>query len=281
MVQEAAAAAARDAARPPAVEGRPRGELRRALAMEATKLLSLRTTVGAAVLTGAVMAVFAALMGLSVVDRVAENPIESGSFSFTRLTSQGVFYLVQFIVLAIAALSATSEYADRSVTATLLAVPRRGRVLAARTAVAAAYAFVLGSGAVVVGVAVLWAAVGRHVVFDPAAALQTVAGAGLCMSLLAALFVGLGTVLRSAAATIGVGVLLLVGVPMVLQLSGVAWLDDLAAVFPGLAGIEFYAAGDAGFYTAPHDGPVNIAAVLGWAAAAQIAALVELRSRDI
>ncbi|MFW5415291.1 ABC transporter permease [Nocardiopsis sp. CNT-189] len=257
-----------------------RGEFARAAAMEWTRLASLRATWWCLGIGAAAMAVFAVLMGVSAADRLADDPASASGFSYARLTSQGVFYLLQFVVLTLAALIATGEYGSGGSAAALLAVPRRGRLLAARTAVTAGFAFAMGTAVTALGIGALRLVLGGGVPLDPGYAVRTVLGAGACMALFAAMAVGLGTALRGTAATIGTGLLLLLGIPMVLQLSGTEWLGDLAAAFPGFAGIELYASGDAGFYTAPHDGPVNAFTVLGWAAAALIAGYAELRARD-
>ncbi|PSK95387.1 ABC-2 type transport system permease protein [Murinocardiopsis flavida] len=255
--------------------------LARAAAMEWTKLSSVRTTWWCIGLGAFAMGAFALLMGLSAVDRIEEDPDAASGFSYVQLTSQGVFYLVQFVVLTLAALAATNEYANRAITATLLAVPRRGVVLAARTIVTAGVAFAAGAAITALGIGVLWLVIGSYTPLDLAYAMRTVLGAGVCMAVFAVLFVGLGTAMRGIAGTIGVGFLLLLGIPLVLQLSGSEPLNDLAALLPGFAGVEFYASGDAGFYTAPHDGAVNLVSVLGWAAAAQLAGYAELRARDV
>lgn len=257
-----------------------RGEFARAAAMEWTRLASLRTTWWCLGIGAAAMAVFAVLMGISTADEIADDPASASEFSYTRLTSQGVFYLLQFVVLTLAALIATGEQANGGSAAALLVVPRRGRLLAARTAVTAGFAFATGTAVTALGIGVLRLVLGAGVPLEPEYVVRTVLGAGVCMALFAAMAVGLGTALRSTAATIGVGLLLLLGVPMVLQLSATEWLNDLAAVFPGFAGIEFYASGDVGFYTAPHDGPVNAFTVLGWAAAAQLVGYAESKARD-
>lgn len=248
--------------------------------MEWTKLSSVRTTWWCLGLGAFAMAAFALLMGYSAADRIAEDPAAASEFSYTQLTSQGVFYLVQFVVLTLAALAATNEYANRGITATLLTVPRRGRVLAARTAVTAGFAFVAGAATTALGIGVIWLVIGSHVPLDAGYAARTVLGTGACMALFGVLFAGLGTAVRGTAGTIAIGFLLLLGIPLVLQLSGVQALNDAAAFLPGTAGVEFYAAGDAGFYTAPHDGAVNLFVVLGWAVAAQIIGYTELRVRD-
>ncbi|MFD3687896.1 ABC transporter permease [Nocardiopsis sp. NPDC058631] len=242
---------------------------------------SLRSTWWVVAVALAGMAVFAAMMGYTELPRILENPDEADSAAFMRLTSQGHYYLVQFAVLVLAALASTGEFGNHSVTSTLLWRPNRGVVLAARTLVSAGLAFAVGVLSTLAGVAVLAGFVAPYTGVDVAETAVTALSAGLCMALFAVLFVGVGTALRSMPGTFTLGFLLLLGLPMVMQLSEVQVIGDAAALTPGLAGIEFYAGGDVGFYTAPHDGPVNLLVVLGWAVAAQIVAHTELRVRDV
>lgn len=265
-------------------EGRPRGlwpGLLREVAAEWVRQSSLRSTWWSLLAALVGMVVFAALMGYTEWTRIVEDPAEADRLAFTRLTSQGHFYLVQFAVLVTAALASTGEFGNHSVIGTLVWRPHRGTVLAARTLVTAGLAFLMGVLTTLAGTAVLAVFVGRYTGVGLSAVLPTAAGAGVCMALFAVLFVGVGTASRSMSGTLTLGFLLLLGLPLVMQLSQVQMIDDAAALMPGLAGIEFYAGGDVGFYTAPHDGPVNIAVVLGWALAAQIVAHTELRVRDV
>lgn len=257
------------------------GRLGRELAAEWVRVSSLRSTWWCLAAAVVGMTLFAALMGWSQLDRVLENPIESDGVKFAQLTSQGYFYLVQFAVLVLAALVSTGEFGNRSVTGTLVWNPDRATVLTARVLVTAALAFCGSVLAGLVGTGILAALLSSYVTFPVGDVAVTVLGAGVCMALFAAMFVGIGTALRGTASTVMVGFLLLLGLPMVMMLSGVQLIDDLAALTPGAAGIEFYAAGDAGFYTAPFDGPINIAVVVGWAVAALLAGWTELRIRDV
>lgn len=263
-------------------EGRPSAlrSLGRAVAMEWTKAASLRTTWWCLGLALVAMAVFAVLMGVTKAQEVTDNPDAASGISSTMLVSQGVFYLVQFAVVTLAALTATGEFSGRGASSTLLAVPRRGRVLAARSLVAAGFGFTIGAAATALGIGILRLVIGGLAPVDAGGAVGTVLASGVCMALFAVMFTGIGTALRSTAGTIAVGFLLLLGLPMVMQLSGLQVVNDLSAVLPGPAGIEFYAFGDVGFYTAPVDGPINLATVVGWTAAASIVGAAEFRVRD-
>src|SRR5690606_18449844 len=151
--------------------------------------------------------------------RTAGDAESAPGFPYSRTVSHGLVCLGQFVALPLAALAATNEYANGGITATLLAVPRRGVLLAARTAVTAGLSFTAGAGTAALGLGVLWLLVGGHVSPDPGRAAHTVLGAGVCMALLAVLFTGLGTALRGTAGTLAAGFLLLLGLPLVLQLS--------------------------------------------------------------
>src|SRR5690606_33216288 len=144
-----------------------RGEFARAAAMEWTRLASLRTTWWCLGIGAAAMAVFAVLMGISTADEIADDPASASEFSYTRLTSQGVFYLLQFVVLTLAALIATGEQANGGSAAALLVVPRRGRLLAARTAVTAGFAFATGTAVTALGIGVLRLVLGAGVPLEP------------------------------------------------------------------------------------------------------------------
>ncbi|MBE3000430.1 ABC transporter permease [Nocardiopsis sp. HNM0947] len=255
--------------------------LRREIAAEWVRLSSLRSTWWCVAAAVAGMALFAGLMGWTQLSAARDDALASSDVEFAQLTSQGYFYLVQFSVLVLAALASTGEFAHRSAAATLAWNPDRSVVLLARALVTAALAAAASVVAGLTGTGVLAALLSGHVAFPLGEILATVFGAGLCMALFAALFVGVGTVLRGTAGTVMAGFLLLLGLPLVMQLSGVDLVDDLAALTPGLAGIEFYAAGDVGFYSAPFDGPVNVAVVVGWTVAALLAARCELALRDV
>lgn len=257
------------------------GRLGRELAAEWVRVSSLRSTWWCVVAAVVGMSLFAALMGWAELARIQENPVESDGVKFAQLTSQGYFYLVQFAVLVLAALASAGEFANRSVMGTLVWNPNRATVLIARTLVTSALAFCAAVAAGLAGTGLLAAVLAPHVTFPVAEVAATVLGAGACMALFAAMFVGVGTALRGIASTVMAGFLLILGLPMVMMLSGAQLVDDLAALTPGAAGIEFYAAGDVGFYTAPFDGPVNIAVVVGWTAAALLVAWTELRVRDV
>ena len=130
-------------------------------------------------------------------------------------------------VIVLATLFATSEYRRGLIRTTLAASPRRGRVLAAKAAVAGSLAFAAGSAATAIAEVVT-----RHVLAGNGSYLfpqsgpdlaRVIIGTGLLLGLAAALAVALGTMLRRSAAAVAAGIMLLV-LPGVLGSQSGNWL---------------------------------------------------------
>ena len=118
------------------------------------------------------------------------------------------------IVIVLAALLVTSEYRRGLIRTTLAASPRRGRVLAAKAAVAGSLAFTAGAIATAIAEVIT-----RHVLAANGIYLfpqswpylaRVIIGTGLLLGFAAALVVALGTMLRRSAATVIAGFVLLV-----------------------------------------------------------------------
>jgi hypothetical protein len=133
-------------------------------------------------------------------------------------------------VIVLATLFATSEYRRGLIRTTLAASPRRGRVLAAKAAVAGSLAFAAGSAATAIAEVVT-----RHVLAANGSYLfpqsgpdlaRVIIGTGLFLGLAAALAVALGMMLRRSAAAVAAGIVLLV-LPGVLGSESGNWLMRL------------------------------------------------------
>jgi ABC-type transport system involved in multi-copper enzyme maturation permease subunit len=117
-------------------------------------------------------------------------------------------------VIVLAALPATSEYRRGLIRATFAACPRRGRVLAAKAAVAGALTCAAGAIATAIAEVItrhVFAANGNYLFpqSGPDTA-RVIIGTGLFLGLAAALAVAVGTVLRRSAGTVTVSIVLLV-----------------------------------------------------------------------
>jgi len=116
-------------------------------------------------------------------------------------------------VIVLAAVFGTAEYRRGSVRATLVASPRRGRILAAKAVVAGSLAFAAGAVATAVAEVItrhVLAANGSYLFPQSGPALaRVIIGTGLFLGLAAALAVALGMMLRNSAATVAAALALL------------------------------------------------------------------------
>jgi ABC-2 type transport system permease protein len=173
------------------------------------------------------------------------------------------------VFVAFAMLPVTSEYATGSVRSTLLAQPRRGLVLAAKTIVVALGGLVAGA---LVGAAGILGT--RWVLGDQAAPLDApallVLKAGLLLAAYSVLVAGLACVVRSPAGVLAAGIAVT---------SGTLFLPErVNAWTPGGAGMRLLA-GDTGQYPGAAS-LVALAVLAAWAAAGYTAGAWLLKRRD-
>ncbi|OLF15908.1 ABC transporter permease [Actinophytocola xanthii] len=168
---------------------------------EWTKLRSLRST-AFTLLTAAVLAV-----GLSVLfsSGAVRNGAEEGGYEPTTASLQS-FVLLQVVIAVLGVLVATSEYATGMIRTSLTAVPRRGRLLAAKALVFSAVGLVVGQlvafGSFLVGQAVLAASDGRYATLGDPTTLRAVIGCGLYLAMIGLLGVAVGVLVRATAGAV-------------------------------------------------------------------------------
>ena len=237
--------------------------MRFALHAEWTKL---RTSPGTPAL---LLAVVAGTVGVSAAASACSAPFCGPDLPQLSLT--GV-QLGQAIVAILAVLVMGDEYRSGMVTVTLAAVPRRGRVLAAKAVVVAAVvavtAAVAVAGSLLVGSLLLPA---HHLVLRPAV------GSVLYLVLVGLLSLGIATAVPNPAAAIGVVLALLYAVPIVIGVvTDPAWQKHLQQIGPASAGLAVQA-------TTGHPviGPWQGLGVLAlWAAGMLLAGGAVLARRD-
>ncbi|WP_299953999.1 ABC transporter permease subunit [uncultured Modestobacter sp.] len=145
----------------------------------------------------------------------------------------------QLTAVALGALVVTSEYGTGMVRATLTAVPRRGRVLAAKAVVLAGVLFVAGVVTAFAGyLGGNWFLdrEGFGVALSDDGVLRALVGNGLYLAGLGLFAMALGLLVRhtAAALTVGIALVLVVG-NLAYALPG-AWGEWVAKVMPGNAG---------------------------------------------
>jgi ABC-2 type transport system permease protein len=170
--------------------------------------------------------------------------------------------LAQFAVVAFAMLAMTGEYATGLIRSTLRADPARGRVLLAKVAVVGVVTFACGLVLGVAGLAAARLGLSDYAVVDGGATVGAVLRVAAYLTLVSAISVGMGAVLRGGVGTMGAVLVLLVG-PLLVS-------GTLSEYLPGSAGATFM-----------RDGTASDAVVLTlWTAAVLAAAYTVLRRRD-
>lgn len=239
------------------------------LRSELTKTFTLRSIQAAIAAALVVPAALSLASGLAFdSSRQAQFPLESHGFETAGFG--------QPLVILIAALISGAEYLDGQMRSTLLATPRRGRVLAAKLLVTGVLAAMIGLVAIGISVLVKHAALGEHGLhisdFTPAMGWNLL-GVALNFALIATIAAGMTVIARTFIVT------LVVLVPLVLGIT-ISLIGTIPALkfLPDLAGIQLLMPyPDVGLL-----GPLPGAAVMaGWALFASCVAWALLRNRDV
>jgi ABC-2 type transport system permease protein len=209
------------------------------LRSEWTKLRSVRSTFWALTVTvvlgiglgAAISAVTAhGYATFSVSDKLSWDPTND---------SLAGMAVAQLAIAVLGVLCISSEYSSGMISTSLIAVPKRGRVLAAKSLVFAAVTFVVGEAtsftAFFVGQALISGHAPHAALGDPGVA-RAVVGAGLYLTALAVLSVAAGTLLRHPAAAIGCMVGVLFVLPGIVQALPDSWRNPVNEFWPTQAG---------------------------------------------
>ena len=257
--------------------------MRQALHAEWTKL---RTAPGTSWLLLAVIALTAAVSAAAT----AATTCPSGGCAVdpTKVSLTGIT-LGQAAVAILAVLAISSEYSTGMIGVTLVAMPRRPAVLAAKAAVISSLALAAGTIAVLASVLAGRLLLPGHG-FTPAhgypplslfdgPTLRAAAGSVLYLALIALLSLGVATAVRDSATAIGVVLGLLYLFPIMAQVvSDPHWQRHLQQIGPMTAGLAIQATTNLrGLPIGPWAGLGVLAA---WAAAALLAGGLLLRLRD-
>lgn len=219
----------------------PAARAGRALYGEWTKLCTVRSTVWALlVLVGLDLGLTALIMWLDnsrweqiIPDRrqqIVADPV------FTVLNSG--LQLSQLAICVLGALVITSEYSTGAIRSSLLAIPGRGRLLAAKCAVFAAVVFVVAEigmfGSFFLGARLLHSKVDVSLADENV--LRAVVGAGLYAALLGLFSVAVGALIRHTAGAIATVIGLVLVISPLTQLLPGSLGDDVHAYLPTVAG---------------------------------------------
>lgn len=235
-------------------------------------LRSLRFPRGAVLAAMLLTAAFAAVVAASVSASIANGYDLVAS---APAVAADAVTLGQLPVLAVAVTLITEEYPRASIRVSLRSVPRRGRLLLAKSSLAALLG--LAAGVLLAGTGLVTARLllGDADLGQPDEVVQVLLGSGGYLAAAAVVMVGIGTATRSTVLAILAGLLLLLAVPALAEVSSAAWLQTLGDGLPSTAGEVLRNPGDGGY------GSVVAALVLlVWAAGSQLLAYTLLWARD-
>jgi hypothetical protein len=210
-----------------------------ALRSEWTKLRSLRSTFWALTVTVVLGVGLGAAISAAGAHGYAQSSA-SGKLSWdpTALSLDGIG-IATLAIAVLGVLFISSEYSSGMIRASLIAVPRRGRLLAAKSLVFAAVTFVVGEvtsfTAFFVGQALISGHAPHAALGDPGVA-RAVVGAGLALTDLAVLSVATGALLRHPAAAIAAVIAVLFVLPGIAQALPDSWRNPVTEYWPTQAG---------------------------------------------
>ena len=209
------------------------------LRSEWTKLCSLRSTFWALTVTVVLGIGLGAAISAATAHGYAKFSVSSKlSWDPTAVSLDGMA-IASLAIAVLGVLCISSEYSSGMIRTSLIAVPKRGRVLAAKSLVVAAAAFIVGEvtsfAAFFVGQAVISGHAPTAALGDPGVA-RAVAGGGLYLVALAVLSVAAGALLRHPAAAIACLVAVLFVLPGIAQALPDSWRNPVTEFWPTLAG---------------------------------------------
>lgn len=260
-------------------------ELVQSVGAEWAKLWSVRSTWWCLAGTTVLMVVSAVTLGGAAATDMRREGVKGAHLTASEPVVSATSF-VQFALVALAMLVITSEYASGGIRSTLQATPIRGRMLAAKVLAVVPVMFAVGVLSGGVATAVVYAALSADV-FGGYAALPTAEVAldllsvGVFFALVSVMTMGVGTAVRSAAGTLSVVFMLLMGLPLMLLTTGSQAALEASLRMPLFAGLAFMGSTDN-----LTGGPIPLGAgeglawLLAWTAAALATGYAVLRRRD-
>lgn len=255
------------------------------MAAEWTKLWSVRSTWWCLLSGAALLIVGAVTIGGGTATEYLREGVPGMRVPVGEQVISAVS-LAQFALVALAMLTVTSEYASGGIRQTLQATPIRGRLLAAKALVVAPVLLVYGtmSGAVAALATYLTL---THPLFGGLARLSPgelaldLLRLGVVVALAGVMTIGIAAAVRSAAGTLTIVFMLLMGLPLVMVMTGLPFLVDLSMRFPMFAGLAFMDS-SVNMTGGPMPyGPLEgLTWLVGWTGAALGAGYAVLRARD-
>lgn len=211
------------------------------LRSEWTKFRSVRSTCWALTVTVVLGIALGAVISAATAHSYAKFSVSQKlSWDPTGVSGAGMA-IAQLAIAVLGVLCISSEYSSGMIRTSLIAVPKRGRVLAAKSLVFAVVTFVVGEVTTFVAFFVGQALISGHAphaaLGDPGVA-RAVVGGGPYLTALAVLSVAAGTLLRRPAAAIACMMAVLLVLPGIAQALPDSWRNLVTEFWPTQAGSQ-------------------------------------------
>ena len=248
------------------------------LSFEWTKLRSVRSNYWTLSIAAVVSIGVTAIVGHSISSAPGGR---AGGNSLSPLTASFLGYAEYAILPAaiLGVLAFTSEFSTGLIRTTLVAVPRRRALLAAKAAVVGMIALLAGELLAFASFLLVQATLtGRHGGLSLSGHAGAVVAAGVLMPACVLAGLGLGAIIRHTAGAIAATVGMIYLVPAACLFLPSPWRDDLGRFTLGFAAYQV---------TSPHPHPgllapaLSVLVILAWPAASLLAAALVLTRRDV
>jgi ABC-2 type transport system permease protein len=251
------------------------------LAFEWTKLRSVRSNYWTLLIAAVVSVGVTAIVAHSINSAAGARAGTLRGQSMSPLTASFLGYAEYAILPAaiLGVLAFTSEFSTGLIRTTLVAVPRRRAVLAAKAAVVAATALLAGEVLAFVSFLLTQAILsGGHGGLSLSRHAGAVLAAGILMPACVLAGLGLGAVIRHTAGAVAATVGVIYLVPALCLFLPSSWKGDLGRFTLGFAAYQLTASHPQVGLLSP---ALSLLVVLAWPAASLLAAALVLARRDV
>jgi ABC-type transport system involved in multi-copper enzyme maturation permease subunit len=209
------------------------------LRSEWTKLRSVRSTFWALTVTVVLGIGLGAVISAATAHSYAKFSVSQKlSWDPTGVSGAGMA-IAQLAIAVLGVLAISSEYSSGMIRTSLIAVPKRGRVLAAKSLVFGGVTFVVGEVTTFVAFFAGQSLISGHAphaaLGDPGVA-RAVVGGGLYLAALAVLSVAAGALLRHPAAAIACMMAVVLVLPLIAEALPDSWRNPVTEFWPTQAG---------------------------------------------
>lgn len=248
------------------------------------KLLSLRSTWWALTSTAALMTLASVAYAMSL-DTMADDPVTAPGIEQmhgAEIVASGLPFGM-LIIAVLGALSITGEYSTGMIRSTFAAVPTRLPVLAAKALTLVVLAAAVTIVSVMLSYLVTMAQLSQYDLvpaLDDPGTWRVLGGSVYCLTAAALFSLGLGTLLRSTAATVTVALTVLLLLPGILSFVTLDWVQTIVSYLPLPASSTLLTTGTTDVPGGDLSTHASLIVVAAYAVVPIMAAAVALRRRD-